>query len=53
MISSRLVVGNKCRIPDSAFEEEEGEKPQHNAKRAKVLAHGVERDDSPKPCRYT
>jgi len=36
MTSSRSVAGNKRRIPDSAIEEEEGEKPLHNAKRAKV-----------------
>jgi len=47
------VAGNKCRIPDSAIQEEEGEKPQHNAKRAKVSARGVGRKESPEPHRYT
>jgi len=50
MTSSRLVAGNKHRIPDSAIEEEEEEKPQHNAKHAKILACGVGRDDSSEPC---
>jgi hypothetical protein len=50
--SSRTVAGKKRRIPDSAIEEEEAEKPQHNAKRAKVAARGVARDDSPEPRRY-
>jgi len=51
--SSHSVAGNKRRISDSAIEEEEGEKPQHNAKRAKVSARGVGREESPEPCRYT
>lgn len=50
--SSRTVAGNKRRIPDSAIEEEEEEKPQHTAKRAKVSARGVTRTDSPEPRRY-
>jgi len=53
MTSSRSVEGNKRRIPDSAIQEEEGEKPQHNAKRAKVSASGVGREGSPEPHRYT
>ena len=51
-ISSRSVAGNKCRIPNSVIQEEEGEKPQHNAKRAKVSARGVGREESPEPYRY-
>jgi hypothetical protein len=51
--SSRTVTGKKRRIPDSAIEEEEAEKPQHNAKQAKVAACGVARNDSPEPQRYT
>jgi hypothetical protein len=50
--SSRTVAGKKRRIPDSAIEEEEAEKTQHSAKRAKVAARGVARDDSPEPPRY-
>jgi len=47
------LAGNKHRIPDSTIQEEEGEKPQHNAKRAKVSARGVGREESPEPHRYT
>jgi len=47
--SSHSVAGSKCRIPNSAIQEEEGEKPQHNAKRAKVSAHGVGREEFPEP----
>jgi len=46
------VAGNKRRIPDSAIQEEEGEKPQHNAKHAKVSARGVGRKEFPEPHRY-
>jgi len=41
--SSRSMADNKRGIPDSTIEKEEREKPQHNAKRAKVSAHGVGR----------
>jgi len=47
--SSCSVAGNKCRLPDSAIEEEEGENPKHNTKRAKVSALGVGGEESPKP----
>jgi len=47
--SSRSVADNKRRIPDSTIQEEEGEKPQHNSKRAKVSACGVGREESPEP----
>ena len=47
------MAGNKRCIPNSAIQEEEGEKPQHNAKRTKVSAHEVGREESPEPHRYT
>ena len=46
------MTGNKRRIPDSAIQEEEGEKSQYNAKRAKVSARGVAREESREPHRY-
>jgi len=51
--SSRSVVGNKYHVSDSAIEEEEQEKSQHNTKRAKVSACGVGREESSELRRYT
>jgi len=47
--SFHSVAGNKCRIHDSAIEEEEGENPKHNTKRAKVSALGVGGEESSEP----
>ena len=52
MTSSRSLAGNECCIPDSAIQEEEGEKPQHIAKHAKISTCGVGREESPEPHRY-
>jgi len=46
---SRSVAGNKHRIANSVIEEEVGEKPQHNAKRTKVSAREVGREESSEP----
>ena len=51
--SSCSVAGSKHCVSDSAIQEEEGEKPQHNAKRAKDSACGVGREESPEPGEYT